>query len=85
MNALAWSIDAAAGSAGIATLAYATFFPGSGLWGKVHARAAAGTPGIALTFDDGPTRSSTPAILDILGELGVKAAFFVIGANVAIS
>lgn len=33
---------------------------------------------IYLTFDDGPTTSSTPKILDILKEKGVKATFFVI-------
>jgi peptidoglycan/xylan/chitin deacetylase (PgdA/CDA1 family) len=85
MNALSLSIKIAAGvagTAGIASLAYGSFAPGSGLWGKVYTRAPAGTPGVALTFDDGPARSATPAILDILGELGVKAVFFVIGANV---
>ncbi|NLX71392.1 MAG: polysaccharide deacetylase [Clostridiales bacterium] len=34
-----------------------------------------------LTFDDGPTPSITPAILDILSKEGVKATFFVIGTN----
>lgn len=34
-----------------------------------------------LTFDDGPTPSITPAILDILAQEGVKATFFVIGSN----
>jgi peptidoglycan/xylan/chitin deacetylase (PgdA/CDA1 family) len=47
----------------------------------IEDRTASGR-GYALTFDDGPTRPSTSAILDILGELGVPAAFFVIGANV---
>jgi peptidoglycan/xylan/chitin deacetylase (PgdA/CDA1 family) len=36
----------------------------------------------ALTFDDGPTEPSTSSILDTLGELGVRATFFVIGQNV---
>lgn len=31
-----------------------------------------------LTFDDGPSRSVTPAILDILAEEGVPATFFVV-------
>lgn len=34
---------------------------------------------IYLTFDDGPTDSSTPYILDILKEEDVKATFFIIG------
>lgn len=33
---------------------------------------------VYLTFDDGPTTSSTPKILDILKKKGVKATFFVI-------
>ncbi|MDB5974568.1 MAG: polysaccharide deacetylase, partial [Nevskia sp.] len=36
---------------------------------------------IALTFDDGPDRRWTPAILDILKAKGVRATFFVIGEN----
>lgn len=39
-------------------------------------------PEIALTFDDGPNREYTPLLLDGLKERGVKATFFVIGANV---
>lgn len=35
-----------------------------------------------LTFDDGPTLSVTPKILDILKEENVKASFFVIGKYV---
>ena len=34
---------------------------------------------IALTFDDGPRRSTTTALLDGLAERGVKATFFLIG------
>jgi len=37
--------------------------------------------GVAITFDDGPDRRWTPQILDILKEKNVKAAFFMIGAN----
>lgn len=35
--------------------------------------------GIALTFDDGPDRKSTPLFLDKLDELGWKATFFMLG------
>ncbi len=35
-----------------------------------------------LTFDDGPTASITPKILDILKEENIKATFFVIGKSV---
>lgn len=38
-----------------------------------------GTPGVVyLTFDDGPSSNTTPHILDILKEKGVKATFFVL-------
>jgi len=40
-------------------------------------------PYIAITFDDGPSPTLTPKLLDILKEKGVKATFFVIGQNVA--
>ena len=32
-----------------------------------------------LTFDDGPSKESTYAILDILAEYNIKATFFVVG------
>lgn len=37
---------------------------------------------IALTFDDGPRRSTTTRLLDGLAERGVNATFFLIGAQV---
>lgn len=37
---------------------------------------------IAITFDDGPSRRYTPAILDILKQKGVRATFFVTGKQV---
>lgn len=36
---------------------------------------------IALTFDDGPRRSTTSKLLDGLAQRGVKATFFLIGLN----
>ncbi len=36
---------------------------------------------VVLTFDDGPHEEYTGAILDILKEEGVKAAFFVVGSR----
>jgi peptidoglycan-N-acetylglucosamine deacetylase len=35
---------------------------------------------IALTFDDGPNRTYTPQILDILAAKNVKATFFIVGS-----
>jgi peptidoglycan-N-acetylglucosamine deacetylase len=37
---------------------------------------------VALTFDDGPDPSSTPALLELLASLGVHATFFVLGVMV---
>lgn len=34
---------------------------------------------MALTFDDGPDPVDTPRLLDLLGQKGVKATFFVVG------
>ena len=38
--------------------------------------------GICLTFNDGPDPDTTPEILKILDEYGIKATFFVIGEKV---
>ena len=40
---------------------------------------------IALTFDDGPDKKYTPAVLDILKKYNVPATFFVIGANASLN
>lgn len=36
---------------------------------------------VALTFDDGPHKTYTPEILDILDKYNAKATFFIIGEN----
>jgi peptidoglycan/xylan/chitin deacetylase (PgdA/CDA1 family) len=36
---------------------------------------------VALTFDDGPDPVNTPAVLDRLRALGVRATFFVLGSR----
>lgn len=41
-----------------------------------------GQPLIALTFDDGPRRSTTEKLLDGLAQRGVPATFFLIGEQV---
>ena len=38
---------------------------------------------VALTFDDGPHQTCTPALLDGLKKRGVKATFFLMGENIA--
>lgn len=73
----------AASVVGVGVVAYASIRPESQFWGPVLSRGRAdGPPRYALTFDDGPTEGATDRILDVLGELGVTAAFFVIGVNV---
>jgi peptidoglycan-N-acetylglucosamine deacetylase len=48
------------------------------------ALAGVGTAGhVALTFDDGPDPSSTPAFLDALDSLGWRATFFMLGTMAA--
>lgn len=37
---------------------------------------------IAITFDDGPSATQTPKLLDMLKERGIKATFYVVGQNV---
>jgi peptidoglycan/xylan/chitin deacetylase (PgdA/CDA1 family) len=67
--------------AGAGVAARGAFHPGSSLFGRVLWQGSAGTQGVALTFDDGPTPGITDAILDALGVAGAKAAFFVIGEH----
>ncbi len=52
-----------------------TVFPS----GWLVERSGAPEKTVALTFDDGPDPTWTPAILDILKRRGIKATFFMIG------
>jgi peptidoglycan/xylan/chitin deacetylase (PgdA/CDA1 family) len=38
--------------------------------------------GVALTFDDGPHREGTPAVLEQLASRGARATFFLVGEQV---
>ena len=74
----------ASGLVAITAIARATFGPRSRIWGPLISRGPVEEPPrVALTFDDGPSAGPTDAILDILRDEGVPAAFFVIGRNVA--
>jgi len=57
----------------------APFFPGVGFFLPIISRARTKTAGIALTFDDGPSPSSTPILLDLLARHHLQATFFVVG------
>ena len=58
-------------------------FPQLSLFGPFLCRGAGDRRRVALTFDDGPDPRSTPALLDLLREAGVPAAFFCVGQKVA--
>lgn len=70
----------AAACAGVAAgvYAYASMWPDSRLFGK--ALTAPERPGeLALTFDDGPNKTWTPRLLDLLASNDVRATFFLLG------
>ena len=75
--------EAVAGSVGIAAamMAYAVRSPTSSLLGPSVYRGCTSRRALALTFDDGPSES-TSEILDLLGEYRIAATFFHCGANV---
>jgi peptidoglycan/xylan/chitin deacetylase (PgdA/CDA1 family) len=73
----------AIGVAGLAAggCAYAAMWPASQIFG--HTLIAPRRPDeLAITFDDGPNPLWTPQLLDVLGQGGVKATFFLVGSYV---
>jgi peptidoglycan/xylan/chitin deacetylase (PgdA/CDA1 family) len=58
-------------------------FPQLSFFGKLICRGKNSRRCVALTFDDGPDANSTPALLDLLRDSGVAAAFFCVGERVA--
>jgi peptidoglycan-N-acetylglucosamine deacetylase len=56
---------------------------GAGRWPQPVLGEAAGSDlEVLFTFDDGPNAATTPAILDILAQHGIRAVFFLIGKQV---
>jgi peptidoglycan-N-acetylglucosamine deacetylase len=51
------------------------------MFAPVVCRSATGRSEVALTFDDGPSPSSTPKVLDALSHFGARATFFLLGAK----
>lgn len=47
----------------------------------VSSTPGSGPPQVALTFDDGPSPTYTPQILDVLAANQIKATFFVVGSE----
>jgi len=54
----------------------------SGIFGATRTRGPRSRMEVALTYDDGPDATATPALLDLLKRRGVAATFFVVGRNV---
>lgn len=52
-------------------------------FGEIIHRVETTEPVVALTFDDGPTTEHTEKVLAMLDDLGIRATFFVIGAQMA--
>jgi peptidoglycan/xylan/chitin deacetylase (PgdA/CDA1 family) len=48
----------------------------------IERRLGGGGAEVALTFDDGPHRLGTPAVLDALADAGARATFFLVGEQV---
>ncbi len=80
--AASWIVGAAAG-AGVAGAAafYATIGVRAQWLGRTDWRGRTDTSAVALTFDDGPG-PDTDAILDVLAERQLHAAFFAVGQQV---
>jgi peptidoglycan/xylan/chitin deacetylase (PgdA/CDA1 family) len=75
------AIGGAAGL-GAAFVGWQSVWPGGRMWGRIYRHGDRTRRHYAITFDDGPTAGATERVLDVLGEAGVKATFFVIGRNV---
>lgn len=63
-------------------LLWGTLSPTSRLFGPALSRLPAGTRGVWLTIDDGPS-DDTPALLDLLDAHAAKATFFLVGERAA--
>jgi peptidoglycan-N-acetylglucosamine deacetylase len=74
-----------AAATGLGALGAAHALPAAACWPALRARvvpalAGIGAPGhVALTFDDGPDRRSTPRFLRLLAARRVRATFFLLG------
>lgn len=54
------------------------FWPERGMYGRTLWHGPE-RPELALTFDDGPSPRTTPRVLELLAQAGVRATFFVVG------
>jgi len=67
----------------LTTIGLGVAFPQLSLFGPFVCRGSNERKRVALTFDDGPDERSTPALLALLQQRGVQAAFFGVGKCVA--
>ncbi len=67
----------------VTVIGFGVALPGWRLFGPFLCTGPASRRCVALTFDDGPDAASTPALLEVLRESGVEAAFFCVGERVA--
>lgn len=65
-----------------AVLFYGSFYIRSNFFVKTFFKGDPAKKQIALSFDDGPSTTYTPEILNVLKEQSVKATFFTIGENI---
>ncbi len=88
LAAVAWALGSGrllcATVAGVATaIAFGVALPQMRFFGPFVCRGPGVQRRVALTFDDGPDRRSTPALLNLLRDEKVPAAFFCIGKRVS--
>jgi peptidoglycan/xylan/chitin deacetylase (PgdA/CDA1 family) len=82
VTAAAGAAAGAAAAASYAAPSVARLLPPR--WRATPRLSGLGRPGhVALTFDDGPDPTSTPAVIDALGALGWTATFFCLGPMVS--
>jgi peptidoglycan/xylan/chitin deacetylase (PgdA/CDA1 family) len=68
----------------LVSIALGVAFPQLSLFGPFVCRGSSDRKRVALTFDDGPDERSTPALLELLKQRGLQAAFFGVGKRVAV-
>jgi peptidoglycan/xylan/chitin deacetylase (PgdA/CDA1 family) len=86
--ALSWVLRSIAFGLGavlllIAAIGLGVAFPQLSFFGPFVCCGSRAAKCVAITFDDGPDDRSTPALLELLRERGVQAAFFGVGKRVA--
>ncbi len=77
-----WVVIAAVMLAYLVLLGLGVSFIKWRFFGDAFCRGRTDRPYVALTFDDGPDPAATPALLDVLEDLKVPAAFFCVAERV---